>query len=75
MKYVLNDIETLSNLSGLRSNLEKCKIAGIGVLKNVNVALCGMENINLTKESLKILGVHISYNKTIQDDLKTYGML
>ena len=65
MKYVLNDIETLSNLSGLRSNLEKCKIAGIGVLKNVNVALCGMENINLTKESINVLGVHISYNKKI----------
>ena len=28
-----------------------------------------MKNINLTKESIKILGVHISYNKKIQDDL------
>ena len=44
-------------------------ISGIGVLENKNVALCGMRNINLTKESMKILGVHISYNKKIQDDL------
>ena len=66
MKNVLNDIETFSNFSGLRPNLDKCKIAGIGVLKNV--ALCGMKNINLTKESINILGVHIYYSKKIQDD-------
>ena len=33
------------------------------------MALCGTKNINLTKESIKILGVNISYNKKIQDDL------
>ena len=49
--------------------LDKCKIAGIGVLKNVNVALCGRKNINLTKESIKLFELHISYNKKIQDDL------
>ena len=63
MKKVLNGIETFSNFSGLCSNLDKCKIAKIEILKNVNVALCGMKNINLTKDSIKILGVHISYKK------------
>ena len=29
-----------------------------------------MKNINLTKGRTKILGVHISYNKKIQDHLK-----
>ena len=38
-------------------------------MKNVNVALCGMKNINLTKENIKILWVLLSYNKKIQDDL------
>ena len=33
VKNVLNDIETFSNFSGLRPNLDKCEIAGIGVLK------------------------------------------
>ena len=28
-----------------------------------------MKNINLTKESIQILGVHISFNKKNQDDL------
>ena len=67
MKNALNYIESFLNFSGLRPNLDKCDVAGIGVLNNVDVALCGMKNINLTKESIKILGVHISYNK-IQDD-------
>ena len=69
MKNVLNEAETFSSFSGLRPNLDKCKIAGIGVLKNVNVALCDTKNINLTKESIKIIGVHISYHKKNQDDL------
>ena len=53
--------------SGLRPNLSKCEIAGIGSLKDAKVALYGMKS--LTKESIKILGVHISYNKKLQDDL------
>ena len=40
-----------------------------GVLKNVNVVLYSMKNINLIKESIKILEVQISYNMKIRDDL------
>ena len=43
-------------------NFTKYKIAGIGILKTVNVALCGMKCLDLTKERNKELGVHISYN-------------
>ena len=68
MKKASKDIKSFSNFSGLRPNLDKYEIAGIGVLKNVNVALSGMKNTNLTKERIKILGVHTSYNKKIQDD-------
>ena len=71
VKNALNDIESFWNFSGLHPNLGKCEIAGIGVLKNVNVSHCGMKNINLTKESIKILEVHISYNEKIQDDLNS----
>ena len=58
VKKTLTLIEFFSTFSGLRPNINKCEIAGIGVLKNVNVVLCGMKNINVTEESLKILGVH-----------------
>ena len=55
--------------SGLRPNLSKCEIAGIGVLKDANVALCGLKSVNLTKESIKILGVHLSYNENVENEL------
>ena len=70
MKIVLSFIDSFSKFSRLRLNVTKGEIAGIGVMENVNVALCGMENVDLTKKIIKILGVHISYTKTIQDDLK-----
>ena len=33
------------------------------------MAFCGLKNLDLTKESIKILAVHISYNKKLQDDI------
>ena len=39
-KKVLNNLRLYSNVSGLFLNLKKCQNAGIGVWKNVNVALC-----------------------------------
>ena len=50
VKNALNDIKSFSNFSGLHPNLNECKIVRIRVLKNVNVALCGIKNINLTKK-------------------------
>ena len=53
-------------VSGLRPNFSKCEIAGIGLLKDAKVTLRGLESLDLTKESIRILGVHISYNKNFQ---------
>ena len=47
--------QVIFQLSRFRPNLNKCEIAGIGVLENVNVALCGMKNINLTKGTYLML--------------------
>ena len=41
---------------------------GIGALKGVSLALCGMESIDLTKKTIKILGTHFSYNKKIKTE-------
>ena len=54
--------------SGLKPNKSKCEIAGIGVLKGVSMKLCGMECIDLTKNSVKILGIHFSYNRKIENE-------
>ena len=47
--------QVIFQLSRFRPNLNKCEIAGIGVLENINVALCGMKNINLTKGTYVML--------------------
>ena len=64
----MNELNTFSNFSGLKPNKTKCEIAGIGVLNGVQVALCGMKCVNLNNETVKILGVHFSYNKNLEQD-------
>ena len=51
---------------GLGPKFTKCEIAIIGTLKGVNLAHCGMKCLSLTKKTLKILGVHFSYNKKLK---------
>ena len=41
---------------GLKPNITKCKIAGIGAMKGVQVAVFGMKCIYLCNEAIKILG-------------------
>ena len=74
-KKVLNNLKQYLNISGLYPNLEKCKITNIIVLKNVNVALCGIKSVNLVEYYVKILGVYISYNKKIQDNINFWVMV
>ena len=62
---LLNIFDIFSLMSGLKPNKSKCEIAGIGNLKGVNVALCGLKCVNLQKETIKILGCHFSYNKKL----------
>ena len=61
--------------SGLKPNKSKCEIAGIGVLKGVSMKLCGMECIDLTKNSVKILGIHFSYNRKIENEENFFTLL
>ena len=50
---------------GLNANFSKCEIAGLGSLKGILEAVCGLNSINLT-DTIKILGVHFSYNSTLK---------
>ena len=68
IKVVLKDLNSFFSFSGLRPNFTKSEIAATDVLKSVNVALCGMKYLDLTKEFVKVLGVHISYKRKLQDD-------
>ena len=40
----------------------------MGVLKGVKVALCSMRRANLHEDTIKILGIHYSYNKQFEND-------
>ena len=64
----MNELNIFSNFSGLKLHKTKCEIAGIGALNGVQVALCGMKCVNLNNETVKILGVHFSYNKNLKQD-------
>ena len=70
--FFLNDLLSVKNLidtfklfslfSGLKTNFSKCEIAGLGSLKGVLEAVCGLKSVNLTTDTVKFLGVHFSCN-------------
>ena len=62
IKEMINCFNIFMCFSDLKPNLSKCEIAGIGSLKGVKVGVCGMNCIDLTTETIKILGIHFSYN-------------
>ena len=71
---LMNIFDTFSKFSGLKPNKSKCEIAGIGVLKGVQVALCGMRCIDLVSNIVKISGISYSYNDKIEieENFKRY---
>ena len=46
--------------SSLKINKENCEIAGITTRKKVKVAVCRMEYIDLTEDTIKMLGIYFS---------------
>ena len=57
------DDSKFSYYSDLQPNFYKCEIAGIGSLKWDEVAVCGINCVNLKVNTIKILGIDFSYNK------------
>ena len=62
---IFKTFDLFSKYSGLKANVSKCEIAGIGVKNGAQLALLGLRNINLNDDSIRILGVHFSYNSLI----------
>ena len=54
----------------MKPNHEKCEVAGIGALESVKVAVCGMKCIDLCNDTMKITGIHFSYNKKKRNEKK-----
>ena len=51
----MENFSSFFQCSCLKLNYENCEIAGIGVLKSVKVAVCGMKCVDLCKDAIKIL--------------------
>ena len=47
-------------------NFSNGEITGLCSLKGVLEAVCGLKSINLRTDTIKILGVHFSYNDTVK---------
>ena len=50
-----------SFFSGLKPNISKCEICGLGPLKGLEIAVCGMQSVDLTRDAIKILSIYFSY--------------
>ena len=68
IENLVEAFNTFSLFPGLKPNLRKCEIAGIGTLKGVQVAVCGMKYIDLYNEAIKILVTFFSYNSRIKEE-------
>ena len=69
---MVDTFHLFSEFSGLKPNLSKCEITGIGVLKRVQVAACGMRCVDLKNDTSKILGTHFSYNEKLKEERNLY---
>ena len=65
---MVDTLHLFSEFSGLKPNLSKCEITGIRVMKGVQVAVCGMRCVDLKNDTLKILGIHFSYNEKLIEE-------
>ena len=61
------------DFSELNPNLSKWEITGIGVLKGVQMAVCGMHCADLKNDILKILGTHFSYYEKLKEEKNVYS--
>ena len=60
---VIKVFDIFSSFSGFKPNKSKCEVAQIETLKGAKMALYGMKSIGLRFNTVKILGIHFSYNK------------
>ena len=54
--------------AGLKPNLTKCEIWGMGALKMVQVAVCGMTCIDQCSEAIKILVTYFLYKNRMKEE-------
>ena len=66
VKELINSFNQFYHFSGLKGNIEKHEIASIGFLKVFSEAIFDLKYVGLSNDTIKILGIHFSYNKKVQ---------
>ena len=72
---MVNTFLFFPNFSRLKPTSSKCEITGIGVLKVVQVAVCGVRCVDLKTDTLKILGTYFSYDEKLKDEKNFYTIV
>ena len=70
IEELIKTFTLLSSLSVLKPNISNCEICGLSPLKAVEMAVCGMQSVDLTRDAIKILGVYFSYNINLMNQKK-----
>ena len=68
LQHVLNTFDLFSKYSSLNINVNKSEISWIGKWKNKADNPNNLNLIDLNKETIKILGIHYSYNKKLMNE-------
>ena len=66
VKELINSFNQFYHFSGLKANIGKCEIAGIGSPKGVTEAIYGLKSVDLSNDTIKILGTHFFNRKKVQ---------
>ena len=66
----MKTFKLFSKFSGLKPNILKCEVAGIGSLKGFKMTVRGIKCLDLTTETIKTLGGHWSYNEKFKTQKK-----
>ena len=59
VKELINSFDQFYHFSGLKANIEKCEITGIGSVKRITEAVCGLKCVDLSDETIKLLAISL----------------
>ena len=68
IRILVDTFKVFSCFSGLKQNVSKCEIASLGIVKRAQEAACGLQNIDLTNDTIKIPKINFSCNRKIQTE-------
>ena len=66
VKELINSFNQSYHFLGSKANIEKCEIVGICSLKGVTEKVWGLKCVDLSNDTIKILGIHFSKKKIVQ---------